>query len=162
MRYHQLLDEMYGGMGIYRNRKGRLWKSRSRERLTSKGKNSKYSVPRRHIGYKKPEWDNNTSLQKYSKNQKKVNTTKFRSEYGRIEEYEDLQKLAEVEEELNLIREEPEFRNMTIEEYKEILDIEREMIRDLNLWDMDYLDREQLFRMKKLTSHFNYILDIRR
>ena len=67
-----------------------------------------------------------------------------------------------MEEELNLIREEPEFRNMTIEEYKEILDIERDMIRNLNLWDMDYLDSEQLFRMKKLTSHFNFILEMRR
>jgi hypothetical protein len=67
-----------------------------------------------------------------------------------------------VEEELNLIREEPEFRSMSIDEYKEILDCERNMIRNLNLWDQDYLDSEQLFRMKKLTSHFNYILEMRR
>jgi hypothetical protein len=153
---------MYGGMGIYQNRKGRLWKSRSRERLTSKGKASKHGNPRMHIGYKKPDWNKNTMTDSYKKSRGIKHKQKYRNEYGRIEEYEDLQKLAEVEEELNLIREEPEFRNMSVEEYKEILDCERDMIRNLNLWDMDYLDSEQLFRMKKLTSHFNYILEMRR
>ena len=57
-----------------------------------------------------------------------------------------------------MIREEPQFRNMSIEEYKGILDRERDLIRNLNLWDLDYLDTEQFVRMKKLTSHFNYIL----
>lgn len=47
---------------------------------------------------------------------------------------------------------------MSIEEYKEVLDRERNLIRNLNLWDLDYLDMEQFLRMKKLTSHFNYIL----
>ena len=77
-------------MGIYKNRKGRLWKSRSRERLTSKGKSSKFIKPRRHIGYEKPQWDNNTMTDGYKKRKGIKHKQQFRSEYGRIEEYEDL------------------------------------------------------------------------
>lgn len=98
---------MYGGMGIYRTRQGSVWKTRSKERITEAGLVSKKSDPRKHIGYNKPNWDHDTNTDAFANPNKRLHKQKFRSEYGRIEEFEDLQRLAEIEEELNQIREEP-------------------------------------------------------
>lgn len=144
-------------------RKSSLQKSRSPKRLNrSRSIERSSSKEVYENSDSRPEW-NRYTIKKHSM-RRMVSPKKrtLKHLYRRSpSKYGDILRINQVEEELNLIREEPEFRNMTIEEYKEILDIERDMIRNLNLRDAEYLSSEQLHRMKKLTNHFNYILDMR-
>ena len=162
-RYHQLLNQMYGGMGLYKTHAyGPRSTSRERNQSREKIRTVQFVQPKWHSTQKISETDRSSARETYAMAKGVIHKQKYRNEYGSIAEYEDLQKLAEVEEELNIIREQPEFRNMSVSEYKEILEMERNMIRNLNLYDVDYLDSKQLLRMKKLTSHFNHIIEMRK
>ena len=56
----------------------------------------------------------------------------------------------------------PEYMHMTVDEYIEILDKERDLLECVNLWNKGDLDRKEVDRMKRISEHYNFMVDSRR